>query len=153
VCPRVCFVREVKIHPRRAYRPEAGGNCVDREAAWETTRGERAIRRKTNSIRPCCLASLRWTGEARTRANGKPTTLRVGAKAMLGAVRWLEAESREGGTHEVERPVRQQGARARRAGVRALIVAIRTHALGMNREKPGNAGGAKGCRKMETRCL
>ena len=141
--PRVCIVREVKIHPRRTYRPVVGGNCADREAAWGATRGERAIRRKTNSIRPCCLASHRWTGEAATRANGKPITLMVGAKAMTGAVRWLEAESREGGAHEVERPARKQGAQARRAGVRASIVA----------SKPGNAGGAKGGRKVETRCL
>ena len=43
--------------------------------------------------------------------------------------------------------------RADRTGVRALIVAIRTQAISLNREKPGNAGGAKGCRKVETRCL
>jgi hypothetical protein len=63
-----------------------------------------------------------------------------GAKAMVGAVWWLETESLEGGTRDVERPARQQGARAHRAGVRALIVAM----------KPGNAGGAKGGRKVET---
>jgi len=143
VRPRVCIVREVKIHPRRTYRPVAGGDCADREAVWRATRGERAIRRQTNSIRPCCLASHRWTGEAPTRANGKPLTLMVGGKAMTGAVRWLEAESLEGEAHEVERPVREQGAQARRAGVRALIVA----------SKPGNAGGAKGGRKVEPRCL
>jgi hypothetical protein len=109
VRPRVCIVREVKIHPRRTYRPVAGGNCADREAVWRATRGERAIRRQTNSIRPCCLASHRWTGEAPTRANGKPLTLMVGVKAMTGAVRWLEAESLEGEAHEVERPAREQG--------------------------------------------
>jgi len=63
---------------------------------------------------------------------------------MAGAVRWLETESVEGRTHEVERPVRLQGANAegaaRRAGVRVPIVAM----------KPGNAGGAKGGRKVET---
>jgi hypothetical protein len=63
----------------------------------------------TNSIRPRRLASLRWKGEAQTRASGKPRTLRDGAKAMLGAARWLETESPEGGTHEVERPARLQG--------------------------------------------
>ncbi len=55
----------------------------------------------TNSIRPCRLASLRWKGEAQTRANGKSTTLKDGAKAMAGAVRWLETESKEGGTRDV----------------------------------------------------
>ncbi len=124
--PRVCFVREVQVHPRRTYRPEVGGNCVDREAAWGATRGEQAIRRNTNSIRPCRLVSLRWKGEAQTRAIGKPVTLMVGAKAMAGAVRWLETESQEGETHEVERPAWQwdggTGGEVDRAGVRALIV-------------------------------
>ena len=148
VRPRECFVREVQVHPSITDRTEAGGNCAGREAAWRATRGERAIRRKTNSIRPCRLASLRLNGEAQTRGNGKPVTLRVGDKAMAGVVRWLEAESLEGGAHEVERPARQQGdvpgrvghTHRRRAGVRASIVA----------SKPGNAGGAKGGRKVET---
>ena len=147
VRPRVCFVREVQVHPRRTYRPEVGGNCADREAVWGATRDEAAIRRNTNSIRPCRLASLRWKGEAQTRASGKSVTLMVGAKAMAGAVRWLETESHEGGAHEVERPVRQWDGgtvgEADRAGVREPIVAM----------KLGNAGGAKGCRKVETRCL
>lgn len=94
----------------------------------------------TNSIRPVRLASLRLEGEAPTCASGKPRTLRVGAKAVVGAERWLETESLEGGARDVERPVWQQGARAHRAGVRASIVA----------GNPGNAGGAKGCRKVET---
>lgn len=38
-----------------------------------------------------------------------------------------------------------------RAGVSAPIVAIRPNADGIRREKPGNAGGAKGGRKVETR--
>ena len=141
VRPRAYSVREVQVRPRRTYRPEARGNCADREAAWGATRGERAIRRMTNSIRPCRLASLRWKGEAQTRANGRPVTLMVGVKAMTGAVRWLETESLEGGTREVERPGRPQGAQAHRTGVRPPIVA----------RKPGNAGGAKGWRKVETR--
>ena len=109
VRPRVCFVREVQVHPRRTDRPEAKGNCADREAAWGATGGERAIRRMTNSIRPRRLASPLGTGEAQTRASGKPSTLMDGAKAMRGAARWLETESLEGGTHEVERPARMQG--------------------------------------------
>jgi hypothetical protein len=62
----------------------------------------------TNSIRPRRLASLLGNGEAQTCANGKPTTLMDGAKAMVGASRWLETESLEGETHEVERPARRQ---------------------------------------------
>ena len=111
--PRVCLVREVQVHPRRADRPEAEGNCVNREEARGATRGERAIRRITNSIRPRQLASPLGTGEAQTRASGKPTTLTDGAKAMAGAARWLETESLEGETHEGERPARPQGMRAR----------------------------------------
>jgi hypothetical protein len=56
---------------------------------------------------------LLGTGEAQTRASGKPSTLMDGAKAMLGAARWLETESLEGETHEGERPVRPQGTSAR----------------------------------------
>jgi hypothetical protein len=82
------FVREVQVHPRRADRPEAEGNCVLREGAWGATGGERAIRRTTNAIRPCRLASHLANGEAQTRMSGKPATLRDGAK------RWRE---RQGG--------------------------------------------------------
>jgi len=105
---RVCFVREVQVHPRRADRPEAEGNCVIRKGAWGATGGERAIRRITNSIRPCRLASRLANGEAQTRVSGKPATLMDGAKAMAGASRWLETESLEGETHEEKRPVRLQ---------------------------------------------
>ena len=63
----------------------------------------------------------------------------------------METESSEGKTCEVERPAwpfAGEGCQVEfkpqarpRAGVTALIVAM----------KPGNAGGAKGCRKVETR--
>jgi hypothetical protein len=78
-------------------------------------------------------------------------------KAITGPTGWLEAEWLDGQTHEVERPARTRrrstsepaavntvasrsvDARNRRAGVRGAIVAM----------KPGNAGGAKGSRKMD----
>jgi hypothetical protein len=67
-------------------------------------------------------------------------------KAIVGSVGWLEAEWTEGQAHEAERPARPRRAftiemvrRTRRAGVRGAIVAM----------KPGNAGGAKGSRKMD----
>ena len=67
-------------------------------------------------------------------------------KAVVGAVGWLEAEWSEGQAHEAERPARTRREfmidvvrRARRAGVRGAIVAM----------KPGNAGGAKGPREMD----
>ena len=81
----------------------------------------------------------------------------LGAKAVMGAVGWLETEG-SGGIERVKRgdlrgargegtsryrPPRgaERALKSRlRAGVRALVVAT----------KPGNAGGAKGCRKVET---
>ena len=68
-------------------------------------------------------------------------------KAIVGAVGWLEAEWSEGQAHEAESPARVQtefivpdkDTKNRRAGVRGAIVAT----------KPGNAGGAKGPRKMD----
>ena len=103
----------------------------------------------TNSIRPYRLASLRSKGEAQTcdeqEARGAEG---LGAKATMGAGRWLETEGFEGRLREARRPAWGKGGRrperpTHRAGVGALIVAL----------KPGNAGGAKGCRKVETRCL
>jgi hypothetical protein len=60
----------------------------------------------------------------------------------------LEAEWLDGQAHEAERPAWAQaefiapevGTKSRRAGVRVLIVA----------SKPGNAGGAKGDREVES---
>ncbi len=52
----------------------------------------------------------------------------------------MEAEWSEGQAHDAERPARARRALdACRAGVRGAIVA----------SKPGNAGGAKGSRKMD----
>ena len=78
-------------------------------------------------------------------------------KRSWGAVGWLETEGSGGTEHVKQGDLRgargeripgtalreeQNGPRGRahRAGVRALVVAM----------KPGNAGGAKGCRKVET---
>jgi hypothetical protein len=102
----------------------------------------------TNSIRPYRLASLRSKGEAQTLPDGGEAdgAEGLGAKATMGAGRWLETEGSEGGMREARRPAwaasghRSRQGRAPQAGVTALIVAM----------KPGNAGGAKGCREMET---
>jgi len=59
------------------------------------------------------------------------------SKRSREAVRWLETEGFEGQASEAERPAL---GKRRGAGVRALIVA----------RKLGNAGGAKGCREVET---
>ena len=101
-----------------------------------------------NSIRPYRLASLRSKGEAQTLPDGGEAhgAEGLGVKATMGAGRWLETEGSEGGMREGRRPAwaasghtTPQG-HAPQAGVTALIVAM----------KPGNAGGAKGRRKMET---
>ena len=109
-----------------------------------------------NSFRPYRLASLRSKGEAQTSARageaGGAEGLACpgegrGDKATIGAGRWLETEGSEGRLREAGRPRPSPGQALLasksdgRAGVTALIVAM----------KPGNAGGAKGCRKMETR--
>src|SRR6266436_2399035 len=104
-----------------------------------------------NSIRPYRLASLRSKGEAQTLPAGGEAhgAEGLGAKATMGAGRWLETEGSEGGLREAMRPAwvakRAEEAAGPRppAGVTALIVAM----------KPGNAGGAKWCRKMETQRL
>src|SRR6516225_11187453 len=104
----------------------------------------------TNSIRPCRLASLRSKGEAQTPSFGGEAHggEGLGAKATMGAGRWLETEGSEGGLREARRPAwaarghkkppracpRESGSHARQAGVTALMVAM----------KPGNAGGARG---------
>jgi len=70
-------------------------------------------------------------------------------KAIVEQVGWLETEWSDDQAHEAERPARvpagfnvpDQDTKSRRAGVRAPIVAT----------KPGNAGGAKGRREVETR--
>ena len=56
-----------------------------RETGWGATEGERAIRRMTNSIRPCRLASQRWNGEAQTRDEREACDAdRTGDKAIEG---------------------------------------------------------------------
>ena len=106
----------------------------------------------TNSIRPGRPASLPEKGEARK----EPVALRgCVLKRRQGSVRWLETECSEGQTREAGRPGWQEGRcsyayswrrcagrgrrRAGHSGVRASIVAL----------KPGNAGGAKGRRKVD----
>src|SRR4051812_21176849 len=57
----------------------------------------------------------------------------------MGHIMWLRTGCLEGRAEQAERPARGPASYRRGAGVRALIVAL----------KPGNAGGAKGCRKVE----
>lgn len=93
--------------------------------------------------------SLLGTDETRTRDEREARRAEgLGVKATTGAVRWLETEGSEDQAHDTGRSAWPMGVfmvesarRAHHAEVRAPIVA----------SKPGNAGGAKGCRKVETR--
>ena len=112
-----------------------------REAGWGASGGEEVVRRITNSIRPHRLASLRAKGEARTCSDEQEAhdAEGLGAKATKGTVRWLETEGFEGQTTVSGETCAVPASSRPAAGVRALVVAM----------KPGNAGGAKGCRKRE----
>jgi len=136
-----------------ALRPVLESNCV------LVTRGGKQLEKndqsitKVNSIRPGCLASLLRSGEAQTDASRKPLTLRGSvvkrSEEQSGGWRWNDRKAKHmkqgdlfgsggcscAGFSQENRPVR----RASRTGVRASIVA----------SKPGNAGGAKGRRKVD----
>ena len=107
------------------------------------------MRTMRNSIRPYRLASLRHNGEAQTLPAGGEAhgAEGLGVKATMGADGGWRQSARKAdcvkqgdlrGCKRAEEAVRPRP----RAEVRAPVVAM----------KPGNAGGAKGCRKMETRC-
>jgi len=119
-----------------ALRLVADRNCdvARRGGEYREANGQSAT--QVNSIRPGVLASLLPTGEAQT-GQRKPVALR-------GSVSKQRRETHGGwrrngwkAKHMKQRDL--PGARQRRAGVRASIVAT----------KPGNAGGAKGRRKMD----
>ena len=122
------------------------------DAAWEAPGGERPVRNPTvNSIRPGRLVSLPFNGETRTVACCPRKLV-----ALRGSVAKRRRE-RSGGWRRngrkakpmtqrdlrgSGRPTRTHAPPCRPAGVRASIVA----------SKPGNAGGAKGRRKMDAGC-
>lgn len=114
--------------------------------------GERLVRRKTNSIRPVVVASLlasgeaQWTlqsregcGRAKARSRGTPAmrnqTKVAGRRQVVG----------DGMVGRFDRVTQGDLSGRRwlwpRAGVRGAIGA----------RNPGNAGGAKGSRKVEAR--
>jgi|SRR5277367_3171840 len=151
VRPQACHIREVKVPFRdTCFRSVADRNCVIVRWCGE--------QREANG--PSVVAQTRF-GRADWRAsdgkvkprpvmNGKPPTL-TGQVTKRSGERWGDWRRRARKVRPVKwRDLRgvEQGMCARssrphahpRAGVRALIVAM----------KPGNAGGAKGCRKVET---
>ena len=141
------------------HRPVADRNCVVARRGGEQWKANGVVRSDSK------LDSAMLTGEP-ARERRSPDLCeqeahdaeKVGVKAIMGGS-WVVGDGRlwRDGTREARRPARRkrekgfQGTalreeqngprgRAHRAGVRALVVAM----------KPGNAGGAKGCRKVET---
>ena len=119
-------------------RPVADRNRVAARRGGEHRKANGQSATKVNSIRPDCLASLPSYGEARTGILRKPSTL-------MGNVSKPSTEQ-SGGWRRNGRKVRlvkqrDLPGRLIAAGVRAFIVA----------KKPGNAGGAKGRRKMDAK--
>lgn len=137
-----------------ALRPVFKGNCVLVTGGGKQPEKNNQSVTKVNSIRPDCLASLPYNGEAQTDASRKSRTLR-GSVTKRSRKQWggWRLNGCDGQAHQSRRPVRISGrcsyaelrkeqavSRASRTGVRASIVAM----------KPGNAGGAKGCRETDT---
>lgn len=119
-----------------ALRLVAERNCVVARRTWGVPGGERPVRNESELDSAGCLGepAAKWRSPDRRR---KPVTLR-------GSVlkRWRGAPGgwrRNGGKAEHMTQRDLSGVRPCRAGVRGAIVA----------RKPGNAGRAKGSRKMD----
>jgi len=133
----------------RTLRPVTERNCVAARRGGEQRDVNDQSATQVNSIRPCRAASLLGNGEARTGAIRKSVTLRGSVqKRSRGRLGGWRRNGLDGQTHDTGRPARVQAefivpdkdTKSRRAGVRAPIVA----------SKPGNSGGAKGCREVES---
>ena len=139
-------------------RPVANRNCVAMRRGGEQRKANGAVRSESK------LDSATLTGEPAVERRSLYLCKQeaddaegLGAKAVMGGSGVVgDRRLWRDGTREARRPVRRKrkkdsryrpprGAERAsdsrlRAGVRALVVAM----------KPGNAGGAKGCRKVET---
>src|SRR5882672_8029649 len=90
--PRSCVREGAWLEGWKSFPGMPTPACIQpklrrREAGWRATEGEEVVRRNTNSIRPCRLASLRAKGEARTRSVEReaPDAEGLGAKAIKGS--------------------------------------------------------------------
>jgi hypothetical protein len=129
---------ESHYHAGGRNRSAVEGNCVAAMRGGEQPETEGWSRTKVNSIRQANRASLRANGEA-CRVSGEPVTVQGLPILETGRVGCGWSGNDWKGTWDKwrERPgSRREGSVA----VRAFIVAV----------KPGNAGGAKGRRKMKT---
>jgi hypothetical protein len=141
------LVREVEVLPWPSHWPVIDRNCDAREARWGAT-GDEGVVRSASDTRYGRADRRAYDGKAKPgpARSRKPRTLRVGGKAMLGGGE-VVGDGRLGrlsGVKHGDLRCVQEGRRAEGpppgAGVRAPMVA----------RKPGNAGGATGCRKVET---
>ena len=122
-------------YPRAGREPEAAeGNCVAVTRGGEQPEAEGWSETKVNSIRQAQRESLRAKGEA-CRGSGESVTVRGLPKLDTGRCECGWSRNDRKGTWDKWRSRRGE---LSRDGVRGSIVA----------RKPGNAGGAKGPRKV-----
>jgi hypothetical protein len=118
-----------------ALRLVAERNCVAARRGGEYREANGRSATQVNSIRPDVSASLRPIGEAQTER--KPVALRGSVSKRRRGTSGVWRRNDRKAEHMKQRDLR--GAGHGRAGVRGTIVAM----------KPGNAGRAKGSRKMD----
>ena len=129
---------ESHIHPGGRDRGAVEGNCVAAMRGGEQPETDSWSQTKVNSIRHPVRASQRAKGEA-CRASGEPVTVQGLPKLETGRVGCGWGGNGWKGAWDKWR-TRTRCRREGSSAVRAFIVAV----------KPGNAGGAKGRRKMKT---
>jgi hypothetical protein len=123
-------------------RPVTDCNCVAARRGGEQQEVKKSsVGTQTRFGRADWRACDRKAKPGPALLSGRPLTLKGWVrKRSWEAVRWLETEGFEGQTTLSGETCAVPASSRPVAGVRALIVAA----------KPGNAGGAKGCRKVET---
>ena len=128
---------ESHYRPGGKYRGAVEGNCVAGRRGGEQPETEGRSQTQVNSIRQTQGASLRAKGEA-CRASGEPVTVQGLPKLETGrcGCGW-SGNDRKGAWAKW----RDRRGVLTCVGVRGSIVAM----------KPGNAGGAKGPRKVNAR--
>ena len=127
-----------QIHPGGRDRGAVEGNCVAAMRGGEQPETDSWSQTKVNTIRHPARASLLAIGEA-CRASGKLVTVQGLPKLETGRVGCSWGGNDWKGAWDKWR-TRTRCRREGSSAVRAFIVAM----------KPGNAGGAKGRRKMKT---
>ncbi len=119
-------------YPRAGREPGAAeGNCVAARGVGSAGSG-RLVRNESDSIRRAQRASLLGKGEV-CRVSGESVTVLDCHTGHRPVRVWVESDDRKGAWRSGD-----PGRRLSRDGVRGSIVAV----------KPGNAGGAKGPRKV-----